>query len=246
MQKQKMARFLLSPSEVDLREELKDDAIVSPIPEEKGADVLHYSKLGLYGAQRKTLPHDFIASISDGRMARATSLLPKSCKFYELIGEGRFRYWPDGHLILPGRKEPSRFTRRQIRGILFDIKYVKGIPVEYTEDVEDTANYLRWLADLLDKGKHLGLYTRPSVKGIWYVPTGEEIWSWILQSWPGVGPATAEAIIKYFGTIPLKWSCTLDELQRVPRLGKPKARELYNVLASSSLDYDGLRRMLGG
>ncbi len=225
-----MAKFLVSPTEEDLTQLLGEDAITSSMPEEKGADILIYSKQGLYGAQRKKLPHDFILSFQDGRMTRETSLLPKECKFYEMICEGRFRYFPDGRLAVD-RKEPSRFTRRQIRGILFNVKYIKGVPVEYTEDLADTVSYLRWMHSCLNEEKHLGLFRRPSIQSAWYVPTVDELHSWIMQSWQGIGPATAEAVIKRFGGIPLKWTCTLAEMMTVPRLSKDKAREMINTLA---------------
>ena len=248
-----MPKFLLSPSETGRKGEkgllqlLGDDAIVSSIPEQKGADILIYSKAGLYGAQRKEIPHDFIASLSDGRLAKETSLLPKECDIYELKCEGRFRYWPNGRLAMD-RKSPANYTRRQIRGILFNIKYIKGVPVEYTEDVEDTANYLRWMYDLLNKEKHFGLFTRPSVKGTWYVPTSKELQSWILQSWNGIGPATADAIIEHFGRVPLRWTCTVDELARVKNISKQKALEMIKSLEGTdqSNGFDEIRKRIKG
>jgi ERCC4-type nuclease len=204
--------------------------MISNLPEEKGADILIYSKAGLYGAQRKEVPHDFISSVADGRLARSMALITKECKFSELICEGRFRYYPDGHLAV-NKKVPSRYTRKQIRGILFNLKWIVGINhVEYTEDIDDTANYLRWLYDSLNKTTHRSMFSRPSAKGTWVVPTNTEIQSWILQSWPGIGPVTADAIIDKFKGIPLKWTCTLDELSKVPKLGRPKALELMKAL----------------
>ena len=246
-----MPKFLLSPTETGrggekgLLQLLGDDAIVSTLPEQKGADILIYSKAGLYGAQRKEVPHDFIASISDGRLARETSLLPRNCKFYEIICEGRFRYWPDGHLAVD-RKSPSSYTRKQIRGILFNIKYVKGVPVEYTDDLQDTANYLRWMYEFLNKEKHQGLLTRPSTRGAWYVPTAEEVQSWLLQSWNGIGPSTANAIIEHFGGAPLRWTCTTEELAQVRGISRAKAAEMVKTLNPASNPFDELRRKLRG
>ncbi len=239
-----MAKFLLSPSETELLAKLGDDAIVSSLPESKGADILIYSKQGLYGAQRKKVPSDFIMSVEDGRLARSTSIITKECAFCEIICEGRFRYYPNGQLAVD-RKEPSRYTRRQIRGILFDIKYIKGVQVEYTEDIDDTAYYLKWMHGLLNESVHLGLYRRPSLKGEWYVPTVEELHSWILQSWPGIGPATAETIIRHFGHIPLKWTCTVQEMSQVPRLSKNKVNELMTTFDPSSTQRFATSRNVG-
>ena len=46
-------KILLSPSEVALKKALGSDALVSSIPEEKGADILLFSKMGSMGMQRK-------------------------------------------------------------------------------------------------------------------------------------------------------------------------------------------------
>lgn len=236
-----MPTFLLSPSETGrktkgggqskgLLQYLGDDAILSSLPEEKGADVLIYSKAGLYGAQRKEIPHDFLSSFGDGRLTRETTLLSKSCKFYEMIGEGRFRYYPDGKVALD-MKEPSHYTRKQVDGIIFDIRWVKGIPIHYTEDIADTAQYLRWMADRLNKKEHMALLKRPSVQSDWYVPSDEEIQEWVLQSWVGIGPATAKKIISHFGQIPLKWTCSYEQLCQISGLSKKKAQEMIESLS---------------
>lgn len=222
--------ILLSPSETALAERFKDEAITSSLPEQKGADILIYSKLGLFGIQRKEIPHDFISSITDGRMARETSLLAQSCQFRRLVCEGRFRFYPDQRLVV-SRKSPTRFTKNQIRGMLLDISLVKGVEVDYTEDIDDTVLYIRSLVAFMSRSKHLSLYTRPSAQGAWFTPTGKDIELWLLQAFPGIGPTTADAIISHFGgKAPLRWSCTEDELRQVPKLGAKRAKVLIESL----------------
>lgn len=253
-----MPVFLLSPSEKELIKAFGGDGIVSPLPESKGADVLVYTKQGLLGIQRKSVPHDFLASISDGRMVRETSLLPKECKFSLLLLEGRFRYYPDGHLSID-RHAPSRYTRSQIRGMLFDIWHIKSVPYDYTENTGDTASYIRSLVDFMNENKHLGMFRRPHAEGSWYVPSARDVHLWILQSFQGIGPSTAAKIIEHFGSeIPIRWTCTIDELKSVPGLSRKKAEELYSYLppgthvatVAAKEDaisvFDGLRRRLRG
>jgi ERCC4-type nuclease len=233
--------ILISPTEHDLAEKLGGSAIVSSVPETRGADVLIYGKVGLVGLQRKEVPNDFIASFTDGRLTRETALLTKSCQFYRIVGEGKFRYWPDGRLVTgrinPKTKkpEPSRFTRSHVWGMLFDIEMVKGIQIDWTEDIDDTVFYIKSIVDFINRPKHLGLYTRPSATGTWYVPTAKDLHLWILQSFPGIGPAIADNIITYFGgRLPLKWDCTLPQLCAVPRLGKKKAEEIWWALQETT------------
>lgn len=243
-------RILLSPSEVSLAKKLKDDAIVSELPEFKGADILLYTKQGLLGIQRKQAPHDFISSFTDGRMARLLPLLTQNCKFTRIIQEGRFRYWPDGTLnmgvTMEGKRVPTRFTRKQVLGMRFDIEFVYGVIVDYTEDIEETVDYIRSVEKYLSGGKHLGLYTRPSAKGNWGVPSARDTDLWLLQSFQGIGPAIAGKIIDHFGgKIPLKWDCTLEQLASVPGLSVKRAKMMMGMLpggGTSSLD--SLRRRI--
>ncbi len=230
-------KVLLSPSEVSLAKEMSGEAITSDIPEQKGADILIYSKHGLWGGQRKEVPSDFISSFTDGRMARATSLLQGSCTFTRLICEGKFRYWPDGtvHLgMTKGNKRiPSRFTRKYIHGMLNDVEFVKGIMIRWTDDIADTAEYIRSVIRFLEGTRHTGLFARPSAKGAWGVPTAKDTHLWLLQSFPGIGPTIADHIIERFGgDMPLRWTCTQEELESVPGLSKARAKVMWEALSA--------------
>jgi ERCC4-type nuclease len=232
------SKFLLSPSEVDLSEKLEDEAITSSLPEEKGADVLLYTDSGLLGWQRKKVPNDFISSVTDGRFARLLPLLTKGCTFCRIIQEGNFKYWPDQtvHLGMMRDKKgkhariPSRFTRKQVHGILNDIEVVWGVPIRVTEDIDDTVRYLLSMRDFMTAKKHTGLHTRPKVKGAWYVPTAEETQLWLLQGFNGIGAKTADKIIHHFGRIPLRWSCTPPELAQIEGISLKEAQSWVDTL----------------
>ncbi len=254
-------KVLLSPSEVALAKRMVGEVIVSDLPEQKGADILIYSKHGLWGGQRKEVPSDFISSFTDGRMTRATSLLEESCTFKRMICEGAFKYWPDGtvHLGMNRAKKriPSRYNRKRIHSMLNDIEFIRGIMIRWTTDIDDTVEYIRSVIHFLEVNKHLGLYTRPSAKGVWFVPTGRDVQLWLLQSFPGIGPTTADNIVKRFGgRIPLEWSCSQEELESVQGLSKGRAAEMWKALSlmskssvgpssTSESEIDKLRRMVG-
>jgi len=226
--------FLLSPSENELAEKLEDEAVTSALPEQKGADILLYTSMGIFGWQRKKVPTDFITSVTDGRFARLLPLLTKSCVFYRVIKEGKFTYWPDGTVFLgmtKGRKKiPTRFTRKHVHGILNDIEVVWNTPIRDTEDIDDTVMYLRSVREFLRAKTHVGLYNRPKVQGTWYVPTANETQLWILQGFGGIGPSTADKIIKHFGQIPIRWTCSAEELAQISGITVKKANDLICVL----------------
>ena len=231
-------KFLLSPTETKLAKALGEEAMVSPLPEQKGADILLYTENGLFGGQRKMVPSDFISSFTDGRMTRAIALLKQNCVFARIIGEGRFRYYHDTTVDMGryrgGKPIKTGFTKKHVKGMINDIELVHGVIVDWTEDLEDTVLYLKSMRSFLTGKTHTGLYSRPSARGLWNVPTSKDIELWLLQSFPGIGPATADAIIQYFGgEVPLKWTCTFEELCRVKNITRSKAVELWNYLPSS-------------
>jgi Fanconi anemia group M protein len=222
---------LVSPTDRDIMEQLGDIAISSQIPEQNGADILLYTSQGMFGIQRKRFPEDFVSSMNDGRLARETSMLKEHCKFRLLIIEGIPKYYPDGNLVKP-RSMPGHYTRKRIRGTIYNIRYVKGIDIDYTESLKDTVDYIKELIEFFTDTKHLGLYVRPSAPSTWIVPSSDETLLWVLQGFSGVGPQLAENIIKHFGDIPIKWTCTLEDLKKVPRLGNKVAEEIYKQLGS--------------
>jgi len=243
------AKFLLSPTETGrtvgntyrpgLSDFLADDAMVSTIPELKGADILLYSTAGLIGWQRKEIPTDFIGSMTDGRMARSIALMKSCCAFQRIIGEGKFRYYPDKTIDMGrykgGKPIKTRFSKKHVVGMINDIEFVHGIIIDWTENLSDTADYLRGVRSFLSTSTHTGLFRRPSAKGLWNVPTSKDIELWLLQSFPGIGPSTADAIIQHFGgEVPLKWACTFEELCKVKNVTRSKAVELWNYLPTSA------------
>jgi ERCC4-type nuclease len=224
---------LVSPTDRDVLSLLGDTAISSLVTEEHGADILIYTNQGLFGIQRKRFPEDFISSMNDGRISKETSLLANTCKFRMLIIEGQPKYYPDGNLVMP-RKMPGHYTRKRIRGTILNIKYVKGIDVDYTESVKDTVDYIKEIVEFFTDSKHLGLYVRPSAPAEWIRPSSNETLLWVLQGFEGIGPQLADNIIKHFGKIPIAWTCSLDELKQVSRLGEKRATEIYNALGAIS------------
>lgn len=233
------ATFLLSPTEGKLTElfNAQDEitAITSSLPEERGSDIVLRTDNAWFYFNRKQIPHDFLASVSDGRMTRSTSQMQELEGIKRFITEGEWSYWPDGTVYMIGTKgRPMRTQWRyeHVEGIELDIEYIKGLPIVRTKTVEETFGYLMRLARWAVKNKHLGLYTRPSVKGLYYSPTEEELYLWILQSWKGIGVNLAERILKHFGgKIPLAWTCTPEELAKVYGLSLKTAKGLVDSLS---------------
>jgi len=214
--------ILISPSEPKLLRELLS-AEVSSLPEEYGSDILFPSKFGLVGIQRKD-QKDFLNSLSDGRLQSEVRLMER-LPFKLLILEGKPLFL-DGVLYQDG--SPTRFTKEGYRNLLRSLFYQRGIRVELSDNLEDTAQIVKELESYFSKENHRSLYQRPKVPAQWGEPTYDEEASWILQGFRGVGPATAEKILQHFGKIPLRWTCAKEELAKI--LGRKKAERVFEIL----------------
>jgi len=230
--------FLLSPSETKPKKVFGDLAIYSPIPEKRGADLLFSTRHGLFGIQRKQVPHDFLSSVIDGRFAQSLPLLRK-LSMRAVIGEGVWQYRANDSVYVRGERGVSlkayeRFTRRSVKSLEWDIELVHDVPLMYVADTEEYVDYVVRLKEYINKQDHLGLYRRPGLAGAWGIPTQNEKWLWILQGFSGIGVKTAEKMIECCGgVIPLRWVFSKEDLGKISGISKPKAEDLWNTLPAS-------------
>lgn len=232
-----MVTMLVSPTETKELEKIESmlhgkgvSSVISSIPETKGVDYLIPTPHGLYGIQRKEVPHDFLSSIMDGRLAKETSLMAQHLKYRVVLGVGRFKFYPDGNVYTGGPKAAYRFYEQQIDLMVFSIKLIKGIDVEFVDDRYKFVDYIDTVIKFMNKEKHVGLFSRPAAQSEWGAPSSEEFKLWILQGFPQVGPGLAENILKAFGKLPLKWDCEFGDLLHVPGIGQTRARKLWEIL----------------
>lgn len=200
---------------------------VSSLPEEYGCDFLWDSELGLVGVQRKKFPNDFLPSIHDGRLQREYGMM-QSLDVAVLLLEGQGNWTLDGELIA-GRDEAGyRWTRQQHRNYLTSVM-MKGIQVHTTDSKSDTMVFLSDLKSWSNKKDHTGLDRRPKPKGDrWGKLTNADYLSHLYQSFKGVGPKQAVALIQRWGVI-LKPTITEEELTQTPGWGKVRARQFMEV-----------------
>ncbi len=222
----------LSPSENDLKEALGDQAVYSPLCEEYGADILFAAHNEWIGIQRKAVPHDFLKSTYDGRLTRETELLTLKCGVSRIVLEGKFRYWPDGHVASgTNNVDYKRFTKNTIQKIICEIETIKGIPVNYTDNLADTVRYIRTMVEFFRAEQHTLLSRRPSCVKAWGSETYAERMSWILQGFNGIGPGLAANILAANGgRVPLLWTIPKDAMAKVSGIGATRADKMYEIL----------------
>ena len=149
--------------------------------------------------ERKTIS-DFLSSMINKRLARQLEEIkqyPKSLLIIEGIDEQEL-YNDDNH---------EGINANAIRGFLLSIVLEFQVPIIFTKDYADTAKFISVLAKK-EKKEHISL--RAVKKSL----NKKEQLQYILEGFPGIGPATAKKLLKKFKTIRGIINASEDELKK--------------------------------
>ena len=159
--------------------------------------------------ERKTIS-DFLSSMINKRLMRQLEEL-QQYKNKLLIIEGL----EDKYLYNEGS---GGINPNAIRGFLLSISLKYKVPIIFSKNAEDTAKFISVLANRKEKSLSLNAKKRSSDK--------KEQLQFILESFPGIGPATAKKLLKKFKTLAAIFSSDINVLKKV--VGK-KA-EIFNII----------------
>lgn len=195
---------------------LKATGKSSSLPEKLGVDILWPRYRA--GVQRKEF-NDLLASLGD-RLTREISQM-QQLRTAILLVEGRGRWTTDGELV--GYR--TRFTRKQLWGLQLSMQ-AKGIWIITTDNAEDTLQALAGIEAWIQKPRHDSLERRKKAGSSngWGV-SAEDRAVHLLQSYDGIGPERARKILKHFGACPVGWTVGLEELMKVPGVGRKTAEK---------------------
>lgn len=223
--------LLLAPTEHALHAILRttDERFkVSSIPEANGCDILVLTKSGIIGFQRKTLP-DLFASLQDGRLYYELGQLQCSATVSNafLVVESRFETTTDGASYTEANISVSTFRSVVAKFAAFGVGYVP------TDSTHDTLSACLSISSYLSTGNWKTIHRPKATRNEWGQTTNETYASFLLQSFPGIGPKVAVAIYRHFSCVPLRWTVDATELARVPGVGPKRAEALLAALAPS-------------
>ena len=129
-------------------------------------------------------------------------------------------------LIIEGHEnkelfENSKLNPNSIKGLLLSISLEMNTPIIQTKNEEETAIYLYLLAKKqLKPSSEISFHSR--------IPkTKEEQKKYILESFPNIGPKTAEKLLKEFKTIKNIINATQENLEKI--IGK-RAQDLKDLV----------------
>lgn len=142
--------------------------------------------------ERKTFP-DLQASILDKRIFNQIASISKN---------------KEKLLIIEGEKDILRLSPNSIRGFILYAVKILAVPIIFTKNEEETAEYINLLAK---KKTKYSISLRPSIK----FKTKEARLSYILEGFPGIGPISSKKLIEKFKSIKNITNATKEELQEI-------------------------------
>ncbi len=165
--------------------------------------------------ERKTT-EDFITSMLDGRL------------FNQLVSMAENYSKP---LMLVEGNQEELYSLRNVHknaiiGALTSIALNYRIPVIFTKDDSETAEFIYVIAKREQLGKETEIKLRIGRRGL----TLPEQQQFIIESLPLVGPVTARALLDAFGSVKNIINAPLEELQKVENIGPIKAQKIKKVL----------------
>lgn len=196
----------------------------SSLPERHGVDFFWVAQGKTWGVQRKRFPEDYLASLSDGRLTKELAQMQALDRPMILL-EGLGTWTDDGYLL------DQKFHASQLYGWMLSCFFEKQIPVFQVKGERDALFFIDRVEAWSMRKSHHSLSRRPKPKGnMWGKKENKDWGIHVLQSFEGIGPATAEAIYVHFGGIPLTWTVGMEDLTQVAGIGPPTAQKLIDSL----------------
>jgi len=175
------------------------------------ADIIVSNKIGI---ERKTI-QDFVNSIIDKRIF--TQLKDLKNNFENPI------------IILEGKEDiysVRNIHPNAIRGMLATIVSSFNIPIINTKDSQDTAEFIKILANREQSNNEKEFAINFSKKPM----TTKEQQEFIIESLPGIGPSLSKSLLRKFKKVKNIINADINELKKVNKMGPKKAKEIQLIL----------------
>lgn len=160
--------------------------------------------------ERKT-SDDFVNSIIDGRLFSQAE---------ELIDN-----FTSPVIIIEGNYFRESMNENAIRAAIASIITNYRVPILMTEDEEETAKMVYWLAkkDQIKNGRNIGIKGKKKPK------TDKELLECVVSGYPGVSVVLSKRILEKFGSVEKFVNASEEELIKIDGIGKVLARRIVEV-----------------
>ena len=191
-------------------------------------DMLIKTTLGTVPIERKKVPGDLLASVSDGRLLRELIAMRGISQYYIVLLHGNIIYRRDGSVHMLGNKGRN-WTKKGVRNLLRSLQFCEGAFLEYAETDEELIQVIKELQEYFNQ-QHLSLRHRPSIQSNWILPTRREKVMYFFQGLPGISTIRARALEERFPSPLNLYQATIEEIDDIPKFGKELATRIYNFL----------------
>ena len=116
--------------------------------------------------------------------------------------------------------------RNAIIGALTTIACNYRMPIIFTKDVKETAEYMFIIAKREQLGKEKDIRLRVGRKGL----SLKEQQQFIVESLPLVGPTMAKKLLQEFGSVKKIFNATEKQLQKTEGMGEKKAKQIRKTI----------------
>lgn len=124
-----------------------------------------------------------------------------------------------------------KFHPNAIRGMIMSVLLEYNIPVLFTKDYQETADYILVLLKRLEKKPvEFGLRAKKKAYNL------KEEQQMILEGFPGIGPSLAKKLLKKFRTIKEIINADEKELEKIERFDGNKIKNMKRIINSKYLD----------
>ena len=186
----------------------KKDVIV----ESKQLDVGDYLVSERVGVERKEVD-DFLSSMMDGRLFSQVKALKRAYQSPLIIIEG-------GSLF-----DRRRISPDAIRGALASITTDFGVPLMFTADDMETAEFLLALVK-----REMAEGRKPGIRGEKGTMNDQERQQFIIEGLPNISGVIAQRLLSHFGSVRGVLEASEKELMKVQGVGKVIAKGIRETL----------------
>jgi len=162
--------------------------------------------------ERKTFS-DFVSSMINKRLIKQLSNIKKYPKYFLIIEGFDYKY------------DKFNVHENAIKGMFLSIAMDFQIPIIFTKDEEDTANFLILTAKKYEKQKPENAI-RQSITH----KTEKEQKQFILEGFPGIGPIAAKNLLAEFSTLKKIFNTTENQLKKIKKLDDKKIKKFIKLL----------------
>ncbi len=227
--------IMYSPTEpYEIKHDFGDVGISTPnppLPVDYGWFALGRKSL----VERKHMPQDLLASMSDGRLNREVQYLlenlEKGGRAYLLL-EGFMRCNDKGYIYNPHR--PSGWEIDKVSERLSTIQDL-GVKILYSPSIAETAliiiSQVRWEM----KSNHKSIGIRPGPIMPWGKPSFSTYMLYSYQGIPGVGADISEILMEVAPTWEKLIAMSVEDLSELKHFGKKRSERVHRFIHQGKL-----------